>query len=79
MAEYSSLSNVPRTVGHEGQMCKIEFVDKISMVSSLVLTYRYMHLRLEELFGGEEWLNTVFTSTTHFVVVHVGRLRTPQC
>ena len=32
---------------------KLIVVDEISMVSSLTLTY--MHLRLEELFGGDEW------------------------
>ena len=32
---------------------KLIIVDEICMVSSLTLTY--MHLRLEELFGGEEW------------------------
>ena len=32
---------------------KLIVVDEISMVSSLTLTY--MHLRLEELFGDDEW------------------------
>ena len=32
---------------------KLIVVDEISMVSSLTLTY--MHLRLEELFGGDQW------------------------
>ena len=32
---------------------KLIIVDEISMVSSLMLMY--MHLRLEELFGGDEW------------------------
>ena len=31
-------------------------VDEISMVSSLTLTY--MHLRLEELFGGNDWFGS---------------------
>ena len=32
---------------------KLIIVDEISMVSSLMLMY--MHLRLEEQFGGDEW------------------------
>ena len=48
---------------------KLIIVDEISMVSSLTLAY--MHLRQKELFGGEEWLKTVFTCTTHFIVVGV--------
>jgi len=32
---------------------KMFIIDEVSMVSSLNLAY--MHLRLEELFGGNEW------------------------
>ena len=35
---------------------KLIIVDEISMVSSLTLTY--MHLRLEELFGGDDWFGS---------------------
>ena len=32
---------------------KVVVIDEVSMVSSLTLTY--IHMRLEEIFGGEEW------------------------
>ena len=35
---------------------KLFIIDEISMVSSLNLAY--MHLRLEELFGGDEWFGS---------------------
>ena len=35
---------------------KMFIIDEVSMVSSLNLAY--MHLRLEELFGGNEWFGT---------------------
>ena len=53
-AEYWSLSKVLQKV-MKTKLCSVKLivVDEISMVSSLTLTY--MHLRLEELFGGDEW------------------------
>ena len=53
-AEYWSLSKVSQKVMKtKVHSVKLIVVDEISMVSSLTLTY--MHLRLEELFGGDEW------------------------
>ena len=53
-AEYWSLSKVSQKVMKTKlRNVKLIVVDEISMVSSLTLTY--MHMRLEELFGGEEW------------------------
>ena len=53
-AEYWSLSKVSQKVMKTNlRNVKLIVVDEISMVSSLTLTY--MHMRLEELFGGEEW------------------------
>ena len=36
---------------------KLIIIDEISMVSSLNLAY--IHLRLEELFGGDEWFGSI--------------------
>ena len=53
-AEYWSLSKVSqKVIKTKLHNVKLIVVDEISMVSSLTLTY--MHMRLEELFGGEEW------------------------
>ena len=40
---------------------KMIIVDEVSMVSSLNLTY--MHLRLEEMFGGNDWFGSSPTAT----------------
>ena len=53
-AEYWSLSKESQKVMKTKLSdVKLIIVDEISMVSSLNLAY--MHLRLEELFGGNEW------------------------
>ena len=53
-AEYWSLSKVSqKVINTKLRNVKLIVVNEISMVSSLTLTY--MHLRLEELFGGDEW------------------------
>ena len=53
-AEYWSLSKASQKVMKSKlRSVKLIIVDEISMVSSLTLTY--MHLRLEELFGGDDW------------------------
>ena len=53
-AEYWSLSKESQKVMKTKlRDVKLIIVDEISMVSSLNLAY--MHLRLEELFGGDDW------------------------
>ena len=53
-AGYWSLPKVSQKVMKKQLLnVKLIIVDEISMVSSLNLAY--MHLRLEELFGGDEW------------------------
>ena len=56
-AEYWSLSKASQKVMKSKlRSVKLIIVDEISMVSSLTLTY--MHLRLEELFGGDDWFGS---------------------
>ena len=56
-AEYWSLSKASQKVMKTKlHSVKLIIVDEISMVSSLTLTY--MHLRLEELFGGDDWFGS---------------------
>ena len=53
-AEYWSLSkDTQKVMKTKLRHVKLIIVDEISMVSSLNLAY--MHLRLEELFGGDQW------------------------
>ena len=56
-AEYWSLPKASQKV-MKTKLCSVTMiiVDEISMVSSLTLTY--MHLRLEELFGGDDWFGS---------------------
>ena len=56
-AEYWSLSKASQKV-MKTKLCSVILiiVDEISMVSSLTLTY--MHLKLEELFGGDDWFGS---------------------
>ena len=44
------------SIEHEGRQAHYIIVDEVSMVSSLNLAY--MHLRLEELFGGHDWFGS---------------------
>ena len=56
-AEYWSLSKASQKVMKTKLWSvKLISVDEISMVSSLTLTY--MHLRLEELFGSNDWFGS---------------------
>ena len=56
-AEYWSLSKASqKVIKSKLRSVKLIIVDEISMVSSLTLTY--MHLRLEELFGGDDWFGS---------------------
>ena len=56
-ADYWSLSKASQKVMKTKlRSVKLIIVDEISMVSSLTLTY--MHLRLEELFGGDDWFGS---------------------
>ena len=56
-AEYWSLSKASQKVMKTKlHSLKLIIVDEISMVSSLTMTY--MHLRLEELFGGDDWFGS---------------------
>ena len=57
MASYWSLPKVSQKV-MKTKLChvKLIIIDEISMVSSLNLAY--VHLRLEELFGGDEWFGS---------------------
>jgi len=52
-ADYWSLSKPQKLMKASLSKVKIFIIDEVSMVSSLNLAY--MHLRLEELFGGTEW------------------------
>ena len=53
------------------KLCRVKLIiiDEISMVSSLNLAY--IHLRLEELFGGDEW----FGSTNMLFVGYILQLQ----
>ena len=56
-AKYWSLSKASQKVMKSKlRSVKLIIVDEISMVSNLTLTY--MHLRLEELFGGDDWFGS---------------------
>ena len=56
-AQYWSLSKASQKVMKTKlRSLKLIIVDEISMVSSLTLTY--MHLRLEELFGSNDWFGS---------------------
>ena len=56
-ANYWSLSKASqKVIKTKLRSVKLIVVDEISMVSSLTLTY--MHLRLEELFGGDDWFGS---------------------
>ena len=58
MAGYWSLPKVSQKV-MKPKLCRVKLIiiDEISMVSSLNLAY--IHLRLEELFGGDEWFGSI--------------------
>ena len=54
---YWSLSKASHKVMKSTLMSlKLVIVDEVSMVSSL--TFSYMHLRLEEVFGGHDWFGS---------------------
>ena len=57
MAGYWSLPKISQKV-MKNKLChvKLIIIDEMSMVSSLNLAY--IHLRLEELFGGDEWFGS---------------------
>ena len=60
-AEYwSLLKALPSQKAMKTKLCseKLIIVDEISIGFSLTLTY--MHLRLEELFGGDGWFGSIF-------------------
>ena len=66
MAGYWSLPKVSQKVMKK-KLCRVKLIiiDEISMVSSLNLAY--IHLRLEELFVGDEWFgatNMILVETT---------------
>ena len=68
MAGYWSLPKVSQKV-MKTKLClaKLIIIDEISMVSSLNLAY--IHLRLEELFGGDEWFgatNMILVETFNY-------------
>ena len=58
MAGYWSLPKVSQKV-MKTKLCRVKLIiiDEISMVSSLNLAY--IHLRLEELFGGDDWFGSI--------------------
>ena len=70
MAGYWSLPKVSQKV-MKTKLCRVKLIiiDEISMVSSLNLAY--IHLRLEELFGGDEW----FGSTNMLFVGYILQLQ----
>ena len=55
---YWSLSKESLKVMRNGFMhVKLIIIDEVSMLSSLTLVY--IHLRLEELFGGDQWFGSM--------------------